>query len=365
MSNKALTWAWSLRSPLPDGRELPKSAKDVLVRMADYANQAWECYPSQELLADEVMVSRKTVQRAIAKLIELGLLTRVRYLYSAGSSGGRDRTVYRVGQVKEVVAIDVRGTDPWAENGDEDDLGGLGDKMSPNHKTPVQRPVENSERLGDILSPNPPEGVSVPVENERLGDNGDQVRGQMASRVKGLTPKEPNHHHLENLTTEAEPHFGAGTQPPKAAGAVVRPPMRPDAETAPPSDDDSSRKATGPGSPVTEPAAVLVELARRNPNVDAADIDVEYACRTVLARATRPVSHRAAFVAAAIARTPDAFRKAAISAGAPRPARAHDCATDGHNWKLVESRPGEVERYCPVCGEVSRGRLTDAVAAAF
>lgn len=322
MSNKALTWAWSLRSPLPDGRKLPKSAKDVLVRMADYSNQAWECYPSQELIAEEVMVSRKTVQRAIAELITLGLLTRVGYLYGTGegSVGGRHRTLYRVGPVKETVTIEVRGDDPWVENDQDDDLERLEDILSPKSKTPVQRLVENSERLGDILSPNPQ------IEGG-LGDTDDRVRGQMASRVKGLTPNEPNHHQARNVTTEANANFD---------------------------DDDASRRdddSSSAGGDLGWLARVGVDVADLQAGllqagIDPAGLNVDAAARVILGRASARVpANPTKFVLTALLRNPTEFSNTAHTA--PVGVSRHECDRDGHSWKLTEAG-----LWCPVCDEI-------------
>lgn len=68
MSNKALHWAW----------ELPLRATDkfVLIALADMADEEHSCFPGQKTLAGMVGASLSTVERALKKLENDGLLTR-------------------------------------------------------------------------------------------------------------------------------------------------------------------------------------------------------------------------------------------------------------------------------------------------
>lgn len=70
MSNEAITWAFK--------QDLPTTQKFVLVALADYADEAGECFPSHNKTAERVGASRSTVRRAIKQLTEQGYLTYVR-----------------------------------------------------------------------------------------------------------------------------------------------------------------------------------------------------------------------------------------------------------------------------------------------
>lgn len=69
MGNRALNWAWSLNLPGP--------AKFVLLALADQAaDETDSCFPGQQRLAEMVGSSLKTVERALVRLEELGLIER-------------------------------------------------------------------------------------------------------------------------------------------------------------------------------------------------------------------------------------------------------------------------------------------------
>lgn len=55
-----------------------QTAKSVLLRLADYANDAGECFPSTTRLADELEVSRQAVSKAIKLLEEIKVLNIIR-----------------------------------------------------------------------------------------------------------------------------------------------------------------------------------------------------------------------------------------------------------------------------------------------
>lgn len=69
MSIAALNWAFEQNVGSP-------SLKLVLIIMADYTNdkQNWECWPCAKTLAEMSCLNRKTIQRCLEKLRQLGVL---------------------------------------------------------------------------------------------------------------------------------------------------------------------------------------------------------------------------------------------------------------------------------------------------
>lgn len=89
MSYKATNWAYEL--------PLRGSAKPVLVALADMADEAGSCFPSQARIATMTGLGERTVRRSLCQLEELGLISRLaRY----GGTDGRksDRYVLAVGK---------------------------------------------------------------------------------------------------------------------------------------------------------------------------------------------------------------------------------------------------------------------------
>lgn len=83
MSVQAITWAF--------GQDLDSSAvKFVLVTLANYANSAGECFPGVTRLSRDTGLDERTVQRALGKLVKLGLIVRVaRYRKGGGRTSDR------------------------------------------------------------------------------------------------------------------------------------------------------------------------------------------------------------------------------------------------------------------------------------
>lgn len=77
MSNEAINWAYAQTVET-------SGAKFVLVALADFADQEWSCFPSQERLAAMTGQSVRTVRRQLVALEEAGLLTRQVRRDSAG-----------------------------------------------------------------------------------------------------------------------------------------------------------------------------------------------------------------------------------------------------------------------------------------
>jgi len=88
MSNKALTWAFST--------PLPSTPKFTLVVLADLADEADSCFPSQGHIARSTGASVRTVVRTLAQLEAAGYIMRQRRHRGNGSRTS-DRYVLRVG----------------------------------------------------------------------------------------------------------------------------------------------------------------------------------------------------------------------------------------------------------------------------
>ena len=69
MSVRALTWSFDLL--LPD-----MAAKGVLNGLANHADENGRCWPSVARLARVAGCDDKTARRALARLVDLGLITR-------------------------------------------------------------------------------------------------------------------------------------------------------------------------------------------------------------------------------------------------------------------------------------------------
>jgi len=76
MSVQFLSAAWATKVSDP-------AAKLVLVSLADHANDAGQCWPSVATLVACTELSERTVQRAIAKLVAQGVISRA---FSKGHS---------------------------------------------------------------------------------------------------------------------------------------------------------------------------------------------------------------------------------------------------------------------------------------
>ena len=56
--------------------DLPHRAKTVYMYLADRADRDGKCYPSIGTMARELNLSRRTIERAVADLVQAGLLTK-------------------------------------------------------------------------------------------------------------------------------------------------------------------------------------------------------------------------------------------------------------------------------------------------
>lgn len=91
MSYRATSWAYE--------QSLTGSKKFVLIVLADLADEADTCRPSQQNLADTTGLSVKTIERAISSLERLGLVSRTRLATPVGSSP-RYRYRLNIGQAE-------------------------------------------------------------------------------------------------------------------------------------------------------------------------------------------------------------------------------------------------------------------------
>ncbi len=128
MSNKAITWARSVRGLKP-------TAKLVLVLLADHANKDGRAWPSVELLAGDVEVTSRSIIRTLNDLETSGLISRV-------SRGNQFRpSVYAIGACDTgVMSPKKHVTSPVMSTPD----------IPNEHVTPVTEHVTNDVSAHDI-----------------------------------------------------------------------------------------------------------------------------------------------------------------------------------------------------------------------
>jgi hypothetical protein len=145
VSNQAVTWALGVDTGNP-------STKVLLIVLANYADQDHECYPGIDRLARETDMSPSTVKRHMARLIELGHVSRT--ARGDGFEGGRMSNKY-------TLAMPVKAqSDPKGGRG-------LGVK-----KGGVRGQSEGG--LGSLLTPEP----SLTVSNQKSAQ--DEARNEAA-----------------------------------------------------------------------------------------------------------------------------------------------------------------------------------------
>lgn len=327
MSNKAQAWVWSLPRELPTGVLMSKSAKDVLGRLADYADSNWQCFPSQRLLAEELLMDVRSVKRAVAWLIENELLARVGYRYSTGegSRGGRATTVYQVGPKRfESDATAILAGDSGNAEAEK-----LGDILSPNPKTPGQSVVDNSQKLGDILSPK--SDLS-----QGLGDTDDRVRGQIAHPLKEEPPKNLKSSSVNKVTTE--PAMSVRDDDDDSELRLAAADNHRSTDNRSDGDDLDVRLAgIDPRLSFQQLAHLMLEATgvQLNPRLT----DVVSAARTVLARAGGNVMDPNAYVARSLALNPGEFATALDAPALP--------VEHVHQWRDFGDGSGRL--YCGSC----------------
>lgn len=306
MSNKAQAWVWSLPNVLPSGERIPRSAKQVLGRLADYADSNWQCFPSQQLIAHELGLQVRAVRYSIQALISLGLLERVGYRYHGGESrGGRATTVYAVGPNRnELMGVDVLSSDPGNASLEEQEQ--LEAIFASNPKTPGQKPVDKSQQLEAKIAPK-----SESHSGLEAIDN--TVRGNQLPALKEEPPKNLKSSSVNEVTTEPAT------------------PVRDD------DDLDIRLAALDPRLSLQQLAQLMLEATgvELNPRLT----DVVSAARTVLARAGGNVVDPNAYVARSLALNPGEFAIIPTAKALP--------AEHVHQWRDFGDGSGRL--YCGSC----------------
>lgn len=77
--------------------DLPHRAKAVYMYLKDRSNKDGQCYPSIGTIARELQLSRRTVERAIADLLQAGLLEKEQRWRE---NGGKSSLLYTIKQVQ-------------------------------------------------------------------------------------------------------------------------------------------------------------------------------------------------------------------------------------------------------------------------
>lgn len=71
--------------------DLPHRAKAVYMYLKDRSNKNGQCYPAIGTIAKDLQLSRRTVERAIADLVRVGLITKEQRWRE---NGGRSSLLY-------------------------------------------------------------------------------------------------------------------------------------------------------------------------------------------------------------------------------------------------------------------------------
>jgi helix-turn-helix protein len=147
VSYQAMTWAIEQRAGSP-------SAKAVLCSIANYANQHWVCWPSQELIAKEGEQSIDSVQKRQKELVARGLLRKVRM-----RRHGRRTTDFLILPPSPVYAVPVDQLWEYLPAGCE----------------PMDDATANSgsaDSTGDQESPSPAEVTEIGAPDHAAADSG-------------------------------------------------------------------------------------------------------------------------------------------------------------------------------------------------
>jgi DNA-binding transcriptional ArsR family regulator len=154
MSGRALNWAWSQDAGDP-------TAKLILARLADQANDDGLSWPSKRSLADAAGVSPRTVQRHLTALEERGLLVRQERLSKGRTTSNAYLLSLGETPVTPLDAGDSRGGDAG------DSLTTLNHPEGPKDSAAPKRNI-----VWDVLA----EHFGDPVTNSEKGDFGKTVK---------------------------------------------------------------------------------------------------------------------------------------------------------------------------------------------
>ncbi|MCV7726494.1 helix-turn-helix domain-containing protein [Micrococcus luteus] len=242
----------------------------VLMLLGDHADEAWSCFPSQELLARGTAQSVRSVQRQLDHLEDVGLIS-VKAVYGGSGREGRTGSRYQL----HPEALDQL-VNPDREIG----MVSRPDNLSPNSGNRMNtRPDNLSPNSGNRMNTRPDNLSS----NSELGDNqtelGDKwVSADYKDRAR-TNPQEPS------------------VRPSVRLSGAVR------AETTTddgPTDQDS--EVVQAEGPATHRGVVLADLVQRVPAAgQVEDAQLRSIVDVVLARASGPVRKPTAFVARSLA----------------------------------------------------------------
>ena len=171
MSVRATNWVWGLQC-------VSGNSKLVLMALADCADDMGKCWPSMATIAKKAVASETTVRRAIAGLIDAGLLKKEERTRRDGSQSSN----------AYFLMIDAVG-DGWQGNGDVD---GLRDDTPPlQNDTP---PHHNGEATPSPAAPHEPPTNHFPPNPPGSVKSGDGVSGKRTRRRKSKqeTPLPPD-----------------------------------------------------------------------------------------------------------------------------------------------------------------------------
>ena len=255
MSNEAIHWAWKQETGSP-------ITKLILHVLADLADENHSCFPSIEHIVAKVEASEKTVRRKLEDL-ETARLIRKERRYVQFGQRLTDRYFLDVeGQVSAAAALAVK-------------LTGNGD----NGQKPQVSPVEVN------LTGNGSAAASLAVNCDRYTRTPQEIRDKSLIIENPADPEAAPRQTQNDLDSRSGDLETAEDSSPAHEGSEI---------------DQELREI----HPTLTVAAVTVRLKVAK----AEDVDLLNAARVILGRATRTVSAPAAFVAAAIDRTPDAWR---------------------------------------------------------
>jgi len=143
VSIAAMAWAKQVRAGGP-------GIKAVLLVLADYADEAWSCWPSQQRIAEETEQSLRTVRDQLARLEQMGLIARQARFPAQGRGRLPDRYVLAPGL----------GAEPPPASGD----------------TPPAPPAPPAGWGGPGLVPGRPMPADLPADSAGIADLGFSCR---------------------------------------------------------------------------------------------------------------------------------------------------------------------------------------------
>ncbi|GAA2823200.1 helix-turn-helix protein [Leucobacter komagatae] len=255
MSNEAIHWAWKQGTGSP-------VTKLILHVLADLADENHSCFPSIEHIVAKVEASEKTVRRKLEDL-EAARLIRKERRYVQFGQRLTDRYFLDVeGQISAAAALAVK-------------LTGNGDT--------VEKPQVSAVEVN--LTGNGSAGPALAVNCDRYTRTPHEIRD------KSLIIEDPADPEVAPLQIQND----LESRPVDLESAEDPSPAREGSEI-----DRELREI--------HPSLTVAAVTARLKVAKVEDVDLLNAARVILGRATRSVGAPAAFVAAAIDRTPDAWR---------------------------------------------------------